>query len=172
MIAYNIRTLPETILFDCNSKDPITRMLPLTRKWYLQTIYPGRMRAIEDAVNELKQNNPRGGIEPNALARNEVMIAALISKTLLYNMECFATTNCSKASTTPRIKAIGVSIHLAPKANAVVNNIQSRTLRPTQTEARPYIKTTTHSRYRGGFFTISSRSLAASSTPITSWMTP
>jgi len=41
------------------------------------------MRAMEEAVNELKQNSPRGGIDPNARARNEVIIAALISKTLL-----------------------------------------------------------------------------------------
>ena len=41
------------------------------------------MRAMDDAVNELKQNNPLGGIEPNALARKDVIILALISNTLL-----------------------------------------------------------------------------------------
>src|SRR5271155_4481087 len=45
-------------------------------------------------------------------------------------------------------------------------------IRPTQTDANPYMNTTTQRRYSGGFFTISSRSLAASSTPTTSWMTP
>jgi hypothetical protein len=56
-------------------------------------MYPGRMRAIEDAVSELKQNSPRGGMDPKALARNDVIILALISKTLLYIVECCATTN-------------------------------------------------------------------------------
>jgi hypothetical protein len=41
------------------------------------------MSAIEEAVNELKQKSPRGGIDPNARARKEVIMAALISKTLL-----------------------------------------------------------------------------------------
>jgi hypothetical protein len=41
------------------------------------------MRAIDEAVNELKQNNPLGGIDPKALARKDVIIAALISNTLL-----------------------------------------------------------------------------------------
>jgi hypothetical protein len=56
-------------------------------------MYPGRMRAIDDAVREPKQNSPRGGIDPKALARKDVMILALISKTLLYIMDCCATTN-------------------------------------------------------------------------------
>lgn len=81
-------------------------------------MYPGRMRAIEEAVNELKQKSPRGGIDPNARARKEVIMAALISKTLLYIIDCFATTSCRMARIMPRINAIGVSIHLAPNAKA------------------------------------------------------
>lgn len=87
-------------------------------------MYPGRMRAIDEAVNELKQNNPLGGIDPNALAKNDVMMLALISNTLLYSIDCFATTNCNRARMTPRINAMGVSIQRAPNAKAVVNEIQ------------------------------------------------
>jgi hypothetical protein len=85
MTAYSIRTLPETMFFDCSSRDPITIKSTYSKKRVgcLQTIYPGRMRAIDDAVNELKQNNPLGGIDPNALARKDVIILALISNTLL-----------------------------------------------------------------------------------------
>lgn len=135
-------------------------------------MYPGRMRAIEDAVSELKQNSPRGGIDPKALARNDVIILALISKTLLYIVECWATTNCSNANIIPRMNAMGISIHLAPKANAKCQSSFRRAIRPTQTDANPYINTTTHNLYNRGFLTISSRSLAASSTPITSCITP
>jgi len=149
MTAYNILTLPETILFDCNSRDPIN------------TMYPGKIRAIEEADNELKQNKPRGGIDPNALARNDVTILALISKTLLYNDDCLASTSCNNARMIPNKKANGISIHRAPNANG-----------PTQTDANPYMRMTTQRRYKGGFLTISSRSREASSTPITSWMTP
>jgi hypothetical protein len=82
--AYSIRTLPETILFDCSSNDPITTKSTLSQRiWDVRTIYPGRMRAIEDAVSELKQNKPLGGIDPKALAKKDVTILALISKTLL-----------------------------------------------------------------------------------------
>ena len=77
------RTLPETILFDCSSNEPITTKSTLSTIWCLRTIYPGRIRAIEDAVNELKQNIPLGGIDPKALAKKDVTILALISKTLL-----------------------------------------------------------------------------------------
>jgi hypothetical protein len=119
MIAYNILTLPETILFDCNSRDPITTSTPL-QNGDIQTIYPGKIKAIDDAVKLLKQNNPRGGILPNALARKARIILALISNTLLYKDECFATTNWSKPRMIPRMKAIGVSIHRAPNANATI----------------------------------------------------
>jgi len=172
MTAYNIRTLPETMFFDCNSKEPITSCQTKSQERELQTIYPGKIKAIDDAVNELKQNSPLGGIDPNALAKKAVMMLALISKTLLYSIDCFATTNCNSARMTPKMKATGVSIQRAPKAKAVVRANTFEHLRPTHTEANPYMNTTTQRRYNGGFFTISSRSLAASSTPITSWMTP
>ncbi len=135
-------------------------------------MYPGRMRAIEDAVSELKQNSPRGGIDPKALARNDVIILALISKTLLYIVECWATTNCSNANIIPRMNAMGISTHLAPKAKAKCQLSFRGSIRPTQTDANPYINTTTHNLYNRGFLTISSRSFAASSTPITSCITP
>jgi len=132
------------------------------------------MSAIDDAVKELKQNNPLGGIDPNALARNAKIILALISKTLLYNIECFATTNCNNARIIPSKNAIGVSIQRAPNANAskFSHRYNNNDVRPTQTEAKPYMRTTTQRRYSGGFLTISSRSFAASSTFTTSWSTP
>jgi hypothetical protein len=52
------------------------------------------------------------------------MMLALISNTLLYSIDCFATTNCKRARMTPRINAMGVSIQRAPNAKAVVNEIQ------------------------------------------------
>ena len=104
------------------------------------------MSAIDEAVNELKQNSPLGGILPNALARKARTILALISKTLLYNEECFATTSWSNARITPSINAIGVSIHRAPNANANISAVEIGLERPTHTEANPYMMTTTHRR--------------------------
>jgi len=44
------------------------------------------MRAIDEAVNEVKQNNPLGGIDPNPLAKNAVMILVPTTSTALLRL--------------------------------------------------------------------------------------
>jgi hypothetical protein len=71
MMAYTIRTDPATKDRDCNSSE------------LQSTMYPGRIRAIDDWARAEKQKVLPLLIEPKARARKEVRTAADISKTLL-----------------------------------------------------------------------------------------
>lgn len=126
----------------------------------LQTVYPGRIRAIEDCANAEKQKTLPPLMEPIARAMKLVRTAAEISKTFEYKSDFGATMSCSIPSKQPRKKATGRSMKRAPKANG-----------PTEALARPYTRT----RSQGGCFCflsmISSSRWVASSTPTTSCTT-
>lgn len=96
------------------------------KKNYLQTIYPGRIKAMADCAKAEKQKSSPFLIEPNARARKLLRTVAQISKRLAYVFDMGVRTSCMKPTREPRMKAIGISIGRAPKAKG-----------PTEALAKP-----------------------------------
>ena len=103
-MAYTNRTDPATMHRDWSSREP------------RNTVYPGRIKAIDDCAIEEKQNNPPPLIEPAARARKLVMITAKISKTFEYWPDNGAMMSCMIPRMAPRMKMMGRSINRAEKA--------------------------------------------------------
>src|SRR5271155_2331834 len=119
IMAYTIRTDPDTMLLDCNSSDP-HRM-----------VYPGKMRAMDDCAIALKQKifSPLIEMLPNALAMKLVNIATTTSKTCENSLDLGVKNSWKNPRRIPSPKLIGQSIGRASNAKG-----------PTQTDANPYTR--------------------------------